>query len=61
MRYSRITEQQTIQKDDQGKPLYTSGPSSKYFSENRKLDICMADYAARAVVVVSVAGKLRFR
>ena len=61
MRYSRSTEQQTIKEDDQGKPLYTSGPSSKYLSENRKLDICLADYAARAVVVVSVAVYLRFR
>ena len=47
VRYSRSTEQQTIQKDDQGKPLYKSVPSSKYLSENRKLEICLADYAAR--------------
>ena len=61
MCYSRSTEQQTIQKYDQGNPLYTSGPSFKYLSENRKLDICLADYAARAVVGVSVAVYLRFR
>ena len=42
------------------KPLFTSGVI-KYLSENRNLDICVADNAARAVVVVSTVGKLRFR
>nr|XP_022305360.1 uncharacterized protein LOC111112238 isoform X2 [Crassostrea virginica] len=61
MRYSGSTETQTIQWDDRGNPIYSSFYGTKYLSENRNLDICVADYDARAVVVVSAAGHLRFR
>ena len=61
VRYSGCTEKESIQFDDKGKPLYSSSYDGLYLSENRNSDICVADYAARAVVVVNSAANLRFR
>ena len=61
VRYSGSTKMQSIHHDDQGNKLYSSGSLEKCLTENRILDICVAESDASAVVVVSAAGKLRFR
>ncbi|XP_034309520.2 tripartite motif-containing protein 2-like [Magallana gigas] len=61
VRYLGSTKKQTIQFDDEGKPLYSGNSSFKYITENRNHDICVADNEARALVVVNEDGKLRWR
>ncbi|XP_062597769.1 uncharacterized protein LOC134259189 [Saccostrea cucullata] len=54
VRYSGSIEKQTIQFDDEGKPLYS--PSYRYLrnvTENKNLDICVADDGTGVIVVVN--------
>lgn len=56
VRYSETSEKQTIQFDEEGKPLYSGNFKIKCPYESRNMDICLADYEAGAVVVVNQAG-----
>ncbi|XP_062582198.1 uncharacterized protein LOC134243967 [Saccostrea cucullata] len=61
VRFSGLKETQTIQFDDKGEPLYSGKHETKYISENRNLDICVADKDVSALVIVNHSGKVRFR
>lgn len=61
VRYSGKTEKQSIQFDEESKPLYSGNSKIKYITENRNRDICVADLGYGAVVVVNKDGKFRFR
>ena len=60
VRYSGSKETMVIQNDRQGRSLF-SVKSVLLLTENNNGDICVADYTAKAVVVVNASGKLRFK
>lgn len=61
VRYSGKTEKQSIQFDEERRPLYSGNSKIKYITENRNRDICVADLGYGAVVVVNQNGNCRFR
>lgn len=60
LRYACSAPKQIIQFNENGHPLYSSGTYPKYIKEDENSYIYVSDNAARVVVVVNEAGKLRF-
>uniref|UniRef100_K1QPG5 Tripartite motif-containing protein 2 n=1 Tax=Magallana gigas TaxID=29159 RepID=K1QPG5_MAGGI len=62
LRYSDYKENQSIQFNEKGQPLYSSDGNIKYIGiqYNRNRDICVSDCAAHSVVVVNKSGSMRF-
>nr|XP_022303790.1 uncharacterized protein LOC111111235 [Crassostrea virginica] len=62
VRYSGTTETIEIQNDRQGKPLFSVDVGNMLLlTENGNGDICVAENAKKAVVVVNATGELRFK
>nr|XP_022307063.1 uncharacterized protein LOC111113256 isoform X1 [Crassostrea virginica] len=62
VRYSGTIETMVIQNDRQEKPLFSVGASNVLLlTENGNGDICVADNAGKAVVVVNPSDELRFK
>ena len=61
-RFSAVRNALVITNDSQGRPLFSVGAENGFLlAENGNGDICVADYAGNAVVVVDASGKLRFK
>lgn len=62
VRYSGITITQIIENSNQGKSLLSVDDKSLlHLTENRNREICVADYAGKAVVLMDGSGDLRFK
>lgn len=62
VRYSGITEIQIIENDSKGKLLFSvENKSALHLTENGNGDICVADLAGNAVVVINSYGNFRLK
>ncbi|XP_061165677.1 uncharacterized protein LOC133174589 [Saccostrea echinata] len=60
--YSELIQKHVIQYDGKKRPLFSTGSCFMLrLTENGSGDICVADFAANAVVVVDASGGLRFK
>ncbi|XP_061165671.1 uncharacterized protein LOC133174583 [Saccostrea echinata] len=62
IRYSLLTRIQRMQYDSKGQPLFSTGVfTGLQLTENGNRNICVADYAGGAVVVIDSSGGLRYK
>lgn len=61
VRYQGQTVIQEIDRDKHGNPIFPKKDYMLYLSENRNGDICVSNNKARAMVVLDVTGRVRFR
>lgn len=63
IRYHEKKITQEIHKDENGKPIFEEGKirHALYIVENNNGDVCISDDNAGVIIVVNLAGKVRFR
>ncbi|XP_078311082.1 uncharacterized protein LOC111102691 [Crassostrea virginica] len=61
LRYEGEKITHEIDRDEQGKPIFTNGEYVLSMAENNNGDVCVSDRNAGAVVVIDRKGRVRFR
>lgn len=63
IRYHEKKITQEIHKDENGKPIFEDGKirHALYIVENNNGDVCISDDNAGVIIIVNLAGKVRFR
>lgn len=60
-RYHETKITQTVDKDENGKPILKNGEVLPFMTENNNEDICVSDTNANEAVILSKKGRVRFR